>query len=433
MKSPKKTFRNNKKQENQERYGVVPPPISLEPSTWIKHDDDDHVMSFKLRSNPTDKNSPEYEVQAKSFATGTVEQYIWWKRDLHKIIVGQNITRAQDKFTMTKRLLHGSALAIFERSAASKDLSSNDAFEEALKDLAKFVFPKNALMNQKSWLRRSTNARKTSETPARNWVARLQEINMMLPDFPPDFNQSQMMRPEDVTEILEFGIPKSWKAKMVENGFVPADHHPTEFVEFCERLESAEQMLGLTINKTAKQRQEQKGSMPKGSLNGAETHSGSSMLNAKTPKVSTSTRSRCRSFSESKGADGCAYHINTRTHRSNECKVLMAQAANMRGQAAASSERYTKKNNGNQKKSGGDFHALITETVNKQITKALKQQASNSSKKRQRENADSEEEKEKNFDPHNFHLDLDQMSLTSEDSDTKMSDIDWGQDDEKEE
>ena len=111
----------------------------------------------------------------------------------------------------------------------------------------------------------------------------------------------------------------------------------------------------------------------------------------------------------------------------------MAQAANMHRQAATSSEQFTKKNNGNQKKSNRDFHALITEMVNKQITKALKQQASNSSKKRTHENSDSEEEKEKNFDPDSFHLDLDQVSVKGQDSDLNMSDINWGDDDEKEE
>ena len=84
------------------------------------------------------------------------------------------------------------------------------------------------------------------------------------------------------------------------------------------------------------------------------------------------------------------------------------------------SEWYNKKNNGNQKKSSGDFHALIAEMVNKQITKVLKQQASNANKKRTHENS--------------FYLYLDQTSVKGEDHlDLNMSDINWGDDDEKEE
>jgi hypothetical protein len=226
----------------------------------------------------------------------------------------------------------------------NKDLTQDAEFEATMKELAQHVFPKNALANQKSWIRRSTSARKMSGTLTRHWVARIQEIIMMLPDFPPDFNTHQMMRPEDIAEILEYGIPQMWKAKMVEVGFIPADHHPTEFVEFCERLESVEQMmLGSTINKTAKNKQEQKGSKPKDEPDGAtNTNSGSSNMNVKTSKVHKMMKMRCLSCVESNGADGCAYHINTKTHRSNECKVLMAQAANMRVQTAASFERNNK-------------------------------------------------------------------------------------------
>jgi hypothetical protein len=384
-------------------------------------------MSFKLRSNPTDKNSPQYEMQAKVFATGTVEQYIWWKRDLYKIIAGQHVTRAQDKFTMARRLLHGDALAVFEDAASSKNETNNEDFEATMKELAKHIFPKNALANQKSWLRRSRKARKSSEMLTRRWVARIQEINMMLPEFPPDFDDTQKMRAEDVTEVLEYGIPQKWKAKMVETGFVPADHHPTEFVEFCERLESSEQMLGFTNNKTA-QKQEQKGSKPKDEPEGADkNNSGSSKTNAKTPKARNTPQKRCKSFVESNGTDGCGYHINTTTHRSNECKVLMAQAASMRGQAAAAFSNGGKKNS-NQKRSNGEFHTLMAQadSMIKKLTKNLKKQNSKSNKKRKRDESDSDEESAKNVDLDGFHLDLEENSINDGASDADLSDLDWG-------
>ena len=48
--------------------------------------------------------------------------------------------------------------------------------------------------------------------------------------------------------------PEILESQMVDDGFIPADHHPTEFVEFCMWLESVKQMLGLSINKTDKVR-----------------------------------------------------------------------------------------------------------------------------------------------------------------------------------
>jgi hypothetical protein len=431
MKSPKKTFRTNKhKKQRSER--VVPPPIEFTPSSWYKNEGDEYVMTFKLRASPTEKNSPVYEMTAKSFATGSVEQFIHWKRDLYKIIKGQHITKVQDKFTMAKRLLHGDALAVFEATASALDCIEDDEFELAMMELALHVFPKNALTNQKSWLRRSTSARKASDMLTRHWVARIREINLMFPDFPPDFDDSQMLRTDDLIDILEFGIPNAWKAKMVEAGFVPADHSPAEFVEFCERLESAEQMLGLTnFNKTAK-KQEQKGSMPKDEPDGTETHSGSSKTNAKTPQQRKNTQKRCQSFVDSNGKSGCGYHIHSETHSSNECKVLMAQASSMRGQAEAQSQQ-RQKNSGKSGKSGGDLHSLMAKVqkMSKTVEKLKKSRNSKNTKKRAREDSDSGEESDKNFDTDNFHLDLEETSINGDSWDGNVGEIDWSGDETK--
>jgi len=291
------------------------------------------------------------------------------------------------------------------------------------------IFPRNALANQKSWLRRSRQARKTNEMLTRRWVARIQEINMMLPEFPPEFSQEQKLRSEDLIEILEYGIPNTWKAKMVEQGFIPADHTPAEFVECCEKFESAEQMLGLTNNPRSDKPQDRQGSKPNGSQNGAETNSDSSKTSAKTSKGRNNTLKRCKSYSESDGKDGCAYHVNTTTHRSNECKVLMAQAKSMRGQHAAAFKGNSKKSNSN-RSNEGDFHALVTKAkdVMQKLAKSAKKHQVKASKKRKRNDSDSEAESEKNFDPDSFHLDLEQESLNGSESDNNEDIVDWGDD-----
>ena len=422
-KAKKVTFRSGT--NFKDRSGVLPPPIDFSPSLWHKKDDDDAVMSFKLRSNPTLSKSPQYEMQAKIFATGTTEQFILWKRDLYKIIKGQNITQPQDKFTMARRLLSGDALSVFESFSANCDESTEEGFEATMQALAKHIFPRNALANQKSWLRRSRQARKTNDLLTRRWVARIQEINMMLPEFPPDFSKEQELRSEDLIEILEYGIPNTWKAKMVELGFIPADHTPTEFVECCEKFESAEQMLGLTHNPKSEKGQDKQGSRPNDSQNGAYRNSDSSKTSAKTSKGRNNTLKRCQSYVESDGKDGCAYHVNTTTHRSNECKVLMAQAKSMRGQHAAAFKGTIKKSNQN-KSNGGDFHALVAQAkdVIKSLQKAQKKHHAKANKKRKRDDSDSEAESDKNFDPDSFHLDLEDGSLNESGSD----DFDWGDD-----
>jgi hypothetical protein len=126
---------------------------------------------------------------------------------------------------MAKRLLHGDALAVFEVVARVMDQLKDDEFELVIMELANHVFSKNALMNQMSRLRRSSNVWKASGTlTQQQWVARIWEINLMLPDFPPDFDDSQKLRDDDLIDILEYGIPTKWKAKMVETGFVPTSY-----------------------------------------------------------------------------------------------------------------------------------------------------------------------------------------------------------------
>jgi hypothetical protein len=78
-----------------------PPPILFKRSIW-KKDDDNAITTFKLLSNPTHANSQQYELKARSFSTGTVKQFIQWKNDLEKIITGQNVVRATDKFAMAR-------------------------------------------------------------------------------------------------------------------------------------------------------------------------------------------------------------------------------------------------------------------------------------------------------------------------------------------
>jgi hypothetical protein len=76
----------------------------------------------------------------------------------------------------------------------------------------------------------------------RTWTARLQEINQMLSEFPPTFSNIQMISDEDFVEAIEYGIPHSSGTKMAEQGFVPVNHTLTEIVEFCNKMEYAEEM-----------------------------------------------------------------------------------------------------------------------------------------------------------------------------------------------
>jgi hypothetical protein len=67
-------------------------------------------------------------------------------------------------------------------------------------------------------------------------------INMdELPKIPPA-SPNNALSADELVDILLFAFPQSWQKEMNRQGFDPTDHTPMEVVEFCERMELAEEM-----------------------------------------------------------------------------------------------------------------------------------------------------------------------------------------------
>jgi len=130
---------------------------------------------------------------------------------------------------------------------------------------------------------------------------------------PPAFSNTQCFTPDEIIDILLFGTPKSWQREMDRQGFDPLARTVTEVVEFMEHIEMSEDFE--SNRKVA--------AMMKKGNNKVKAHDKGSW-----------------------GADGskhCMLHGNNNTHGTLECKTLMAQAKNLKG------------NNGaNQKGKGGN-------------------------------------------------------------------------------
>jgi hypothetical protein len=410
------------------RLNTSPPPILFKRSIW-KKDDDNAITTFKLRSNPTRADSQQYELKARSFSTGTVEQFIQWKNDLEKIITGQNVVRATDKFAMARRVLEGNALAEFNQAASTLAVEDNESFTACLQALAEHVFPKNALSHQKAWMRRSDDVAKQPNMSTRTWAARLNEINQMLVEFPPAFNESQKISNEDFVEIIEYNIPPSWRASMVVHGFEPINHTLSEIIEFCEKLEYSE---GMTRSQNAQNNNSTKCKQAYSDPNGCDDNTGLSLAAKPSQGSGKKRRERHISHAESGGTDGCALHVNATDHTTGECRVLLSQAKKMRAVWDAQPRETMSKrqkpngsnnnyNNQSQKKNNGDFHTLLqqVEKVKSSLERALKQQQSTNGKRKNREEKsvtfEGEEEAQGNFNPDSFHLELEQLSISDDD------------------
>jgi hypothetical protein len=104
----------------------------------------------------------------------------------------------------------------------------------------------------------------------------------MLSDFPPSFSNTQKISEEDFVEVIEYGIPQSWRTKMAEQGFVPVNHTLTEIIEFCNKMEYSEEMTGIN-NSQNNQNNQKTGQHAKAESASGDTLTGA-LLHMKTPQ-----------------------------------------------------------------------------------------------------------------------------------------------------
>eukprot|EP00957_Ditylum_brightwellii_P125174 9542993-Ditylum_brightwellii.AAC.1 len=58
----------------------------------------------------------------------------------------------------------------------------------------------------------------------KEWVARIKELNKYLKDFQDhNGNPTQPLDADELMDILEFGVPASWRREFTVQGFNPVD------------------------------------------------------------------------------------------------------------------------------------------------------------------------------------------------------------------
>eukprot|EP00957_Ditylum_brightwellii_P131590 10035327-Ditylum_brightwellii.AAC.1 len=105
--------------------------------------------------------------------------------------------------------------------------------------MAEHLFPKKARQTQKCYIRR--NLQLMGGMTMKKWVSRVSELNSYLKDFPVhNRNRIQPLNDEELLDILEYGVPASWRREFIVQGFGPVDQELRKFEEFGTRLESYE-------------------------------------------------------------------------------------------------------------------------------------------------------------------------------------------------
>eukprot|EP00957_Ditylum_brightwellii_P202067 15328438-Ditylum_brightwellii.AAC.1 len=64
---------------------------------------------------------------------------------------------------------------------------------------------------------------------------RVEQVPQGFPDH--NGNPTQPLNPDELMDILEFGVPASWRREFTVQGFDSVDQGLCKFVEFCTRLE----------------------------------------------------------------------------------------------------------------------------------------------------------------------------------------------------
>lgn len=201
-------------------------------------DEDKEYLTFKLRSDPLNEKSITYSVQLAPFNVGLPEEWLKHLKTLKVIFKVQNLTRAGDKFVMTKILLRGQAFSVIENKISTDNLSENSAnLEKALLTVTADVFPTNALAQQKWAMRRLI--RKPLTMKVTNLLARLTELNDQLVQYPGATAKSKLSDNE-LKDIIEFVIPNRWSKQMILQRFHVYNKNLTEVVDFCKDMEDYE-------------------------------------------------------------------------------------------------------------------------------------------------------------------------------------------------
>ena len=93
--------------------------IPLEPVV-SKSVEEAKTMKFKLQSDPLMATRQTYKMTARVFTKGTPGEWLEQRKDIKKVLIGQNITSGPNQFVMERRRLADKALNNFKTSLTTR-------------------------------------------------------------------------------------------------------------------------------------------------------------------------------------------------------------------------------------------------------------------------------------------------------------------------
>eukprot|EP00957_Ditylum_brightwellii_P123788 9436334-Ditylum_brightwellii.AAC.1 len=161
---------------------------------------------YKLHTTPADATLPTYKLSIPFFNNGTPEKWIKFQCGLQAVLKGQNVTQGPPNYAVTKTLLNGDALTVFEQAEIDHNNQTVPHFDLCLDGVTEHVFPKKAGQTQKRYMQR--NLRLVGGMTVKEWVAQVSKLNGYLKDFPAhNRNYIQPLDDNKLLDILEYKVP----------------------------------------------------------------------------------------------------------------------------------------------------------------------------------------------------------------------------------
>ena len=332
------------------RRNVLIPVIPLERFTYGTLDKSKY-LTVRLRSVPTQADSITHDLSVPFYKDGGPEEWLMFRKNLDRVLKGQNLTTGPTQYNMLRSLLQGDGLARFNSYATLRGNETTENFRFILMDMTKYIFPQKAEQRQKRWMRRVL--RKPVTMKSREFVSRFTELNEYLTLFPTKMVNGEVVQPsklptDEMLDSLEFGSPNAWQREMIRQDYDPTTGSLQDFVEFCERQETTEDLLPRGLKKA--------------NTNQNQSNNGNDKGKGKCNNNSSGNDSSKRH----KGNRDCLFH-GPNTHPTDQCLVLKSQASKMKATYQAVSPEKKRDYKKNQ-----ELHAMIAAEVEKRIGKKRK-------------------------------------------------------------
>ena len=417
MKVAASVYNNHSNQKKQALLPLVPADDSDESAEAI-------TKTYTMDTDPTGGNGAKYKMECRVLTgTESLRTMINWKKQWSEVVAGLNLTAYAPAVQISRTLLQGRALTLFNTAiaqsmeynytqalAAAKatdEANGNNNAETALEArghdrykifdeitechdrMMEQLLPCKTLQRVKRYLRRE--CRKPHDMGVREYSQHLARINdQEMPLIPPE-DPTASLSQDEMIDVLLFGTPKTWQHEMDRQGYDPVSSQWDAVVNFMERIE-------LSEDKPDQNKKDQ---------------------NKKASAKKDGSFKQVKGDKEKKSAF-CLVHGQC-GHSTDQCHKIQREAKRLKGDDSSpkgdspkfGNKTWTRKSEESKSKTNKELHALVKKAIAKGVRKELQA----ASKKRKSDDS-SDEEGEHNmldFDLKDFNYeDMENLKIDDE-------------------